>query len=559
MINTKHRLWIALGWLLAFQAAATDIQVSIDRNPVSLNESFQITFTATETPDGNPDFSPLQANFEILNQQRSSNMSWVNGKTSRNEQWVVNLMPKHAGELLIPPIAFGADSSEPAKVTVSDAPQAQADSGNDEIFLQVEVIPDRPYVQSQVLYTLKLYRRVQITQASLNDPEIKDALVEKLGEDNTYSTRINGMDYWVTERKYAIFPQQSGLFTVAPLTLTAEVVSNQNSQRPRFNGFFNRQITETRRVSSNAITLNVLPVPASFTDPTWLSAETLELKENWSAVNLQTKVGEPLTRTITLTAKGATVGQLPELAKPSTLQGIKTYPDQPLLKEDKQNDGLMAVREEKVAYIPSQPGEYTLPALGISWFNTKTQKTEVASLPEVKLTALAAGGGQAGIPSTQPQQQAPVQQSNPNLPDTQWAWQALSAVLALGWLTHMLWLYRHSKTKAALDSHQSENQTKPDQQKSLKTACRNNDPQAAKQALLQWGKHDFAADNLTMLARHCPEPLQAEILVLNQHLYSGAQTRWDGQPLLDAFTKAGKHVTTSAARRADVLPPLYRL
>ncbi|MBS4052942.1 MAG: protein BatD [Methylomonas sp.] len=556
--NTVKWLLAVSGWLLACAALAADIRVSIDRNPVGLNESFQITFTAAETPDGNPDFTPLRANFEILNQERSTNMSWVNGKSSRTEQWVVSVMAKQPGELLIPPIAFGADSSQPGKVSVSDASQAQP-GGNDEVFLTVEVTPDKPYVQSQVLYTLKLYRRVQITQASLNDPEIKDALVEKLGDDSTYSTQINGMDYWVTERKYAIFPQQSGLFTIAPLTLTAEVVSNANNRRPRFNGFFNRQMTETRRVSSDAITLNVLPVPPSFTDPAWLSAESLELKETWSAQSLQTKVGEPLTRTITLTAKGATVGQLPELSKPPAIQGIKTYPDQPLLKEDKQSDGLIAVREEKIAYIAGQPGRYTLPALAISWFNTKTQQTEVARLPALELTALgASGNSQAAMPDAQPQQQPAAEAPGPDVSGNALFWQALSGFLGLGWLTHLLWLYRRAKIPRVSEPLQSEKQAKSDRQKPLKTACLHNNPQAAKQALLEWGRQHFAADNLTALADRCAEPLRAEIQLLNQYLYSAAQTDWDGRPLWDAFSKTGIAAKTHS-EPDEVLAPLYKI
>lgn len=556
--NTKPWLLALIGWLAAFSVQATDIRVSVDRNPVGLNESFQITFTAPETPDGAPDFSPLRANFEILNQERSTNMSWVNGKSSRSEQWVVSVMPKQTGELLIPAIAFGADNSQASKVLVSDASQTQP-SGNDEVFLKVEATPETPYVQSQVLYTLKLYRRVQITQASLNDPEIKDALVEKLGEDSTYSTQINGMDYWVTERKYAIFPQQSGLFTIAPLTLTAEVVSNANNRRPRFNGFFNRQITETRRVSSDAVTLNVLPVPPAFTDPAWLSAESLQLKQSWSTDNLQTKVGEPLTRTITLTAKGATVGQLPELARPSTIQGIKTYPDQPLLKEDQQSDGLIAMREEKIAYIPSQPGQYTLPALAISWFNTKTQKTEVARLPEVKLTALGAGAGnQITMPTAQPLDHASIGQSGRDSYQNPIIWQALTGFLGLGWLTHILWIYRSNKRTAASESRQLQKQAKQDQQKTLKTACLHNNPQAAKQALLQWGKHHFAADNLTTLACHCADQLGAEILLLNQNLYSGNHTSWDGRQLWEAFSKVNTTIVTSP-QQDNVLEPLFKL
>ncbi|MCK9605487.1 MAG: BatD family protein [Methylomonas sp.] len=556
--NSKKWLWILTGWLLSFSVLATDIQVSVDRNPVSLNESFQITFTAPETPEGAPDFTPLRANFDILNQERSSNMSWVNGKSSRSEQWVVSVMPRQTGELLIPSIAFGSDSSQPSKVLVNDASQAQP-SNNDEIFLKVEATPEKPYVQSQVLYTLKLYRRVQITQASLNDPEIKDALVEKLGEDNTYSTQVNGMDYWVTERKYAIFPQQSGLFSIAPLTLTAEVVSNANNRRPRFNGFFNRQTTETRRVSSDAITLTVLPVPPSFTDPAWLSAESLQLKQSWSTDNLQTKVGEPLTRTITLIAKGATVGQLPELSRPSNIQGIKTYPDQPLLQEDKQNDGLIAIREEKIAYIPSQPGQYTLPALAISWFNTKTQKTEVARLPEVKLTALGASGSQqTTAPAAQPQQQSPAGQLVTNPSNSLPYWQALSGFLGLGWLTQALWIYRNNRINAASRPSKPDKQAAVDRQKPLKTACLHNNPQAAKLALLQWGKHHFATDNLTALAPHCAEPLRTEILLLNHYLYAEVHTSWDGRPLWDAFTKNSTALKTDS-RQDDVLAPLYKI
>jgi hypothetical protein len=550
-------LWFGLIWLLILPVQAAQIQASVNRNPVNLNESLQITFSANETPDGNPDFTPLKENFQILNQQRSSNMSWINGKATRNEQWIVNVMPKQAGELLIPPIAFGSDSSQPLKLKVTDAPPVHADSSA-EIFLQVQASPEKPYVQSQVLYTLKLYRRVQITQASLNEPEFKDGLVEKLGEDSTYSTQVNGVDYWVTERKYAIFPQQSGVFTIPPLTLTAEVVGEQ---RPQFNGFFNRQITETRRVSSEAITLNVQALPASFTDPAWLSAESLQLKETWSSNDLKTKVGEPLTRTITLIAKGSTVGQLPELSKPLNMDGIKTYPDQPVLNEDKQSDGLVAQREEKVAYIPSQPGQYNLPAVSISWFNTQTQQVETAQLPAVTINTVEAAVNATPIPNEQPKNQ--VTELLPN--STQEAgsevlWQILSGCLALGWLTHIGWLYRRGRRqKLATEKVQAEKSSQSSgHEKALKTACQQNQATAAKQALLAWGKQRYFADNLTAIASQCSEPLRSEILWLNQRLYSDVQDSWNGQSLWAAFSKTSQNKHDKKAQ-VDVLEPLYRI
>lgn len=553
-LRTVWLLLFVCGYWLAWPAWATEIQVSVDRNPVNLSESFQITFSASEQPDDSPDFSPLRENFEILNQQRSSNVSWINGKNSRTEQWTLNVMAKQAGELLIPPIAFGADTSQPIKLRVTDAPATA--SSSEEVFLEVQASPENPYVQSQVLYTLKLYRRVQITQASLNEPEIKDAVVEKLGEDSTYSTQVNGMNYWVTERKYAIFPQQSGVFTIAPLTLTAEVVA---AQRPRFNGFFNRQITETRRISSKAITLNVQPIPQEYQDPVWLSAESLELSESWSDNGLQTKVGEPLTRTLRLSAKGATVGQLPELAGQLAIDGIKTYPDQPLLNEDKQGDGLMAVREEKIAYIPSKAGAYTLPALTIAWFNTLTQKTEVAHLPEVTIKALPAAGN-ASQPaladtSTQPRNQSEA--LPPAAADQTVFWQGLSAFLALGWLSTLVgWHARRQRLPA--ETRVAAKTAQTDDGKALKQACKNNDPQAAKQALLNWGKRQISADNLTAIAQQCGEPLKNEILALNQHLYAANPGNWQGQTLWQAFNQADYRQKDHSSHD-DGLQPLFRL
>lgn len=545
-------LIINLLLLISIQVSAADIQVSVDRNPVNINDSFQITFTASEEPDANPDFSPLQNNFEIIDQQRSSNASWVNGHGSRTEQWVVSVLAKQSGELLIPPIAFGSDSSKPLIVNVNE--NQSAPQSNDELFMEVTATPDKPYVQSQVLYTLRLYRRVQITQARLDEPQLKDALLEKLGEDNTYTTQIKGVNYWVTERKYAIFPQKSGVFTLAPLTLNAQVLVQR---QPRFNGFFNQQTTENRRISSNAVTLNVQAVPAGFNNAAWLSAESLELSEDWSDKSLQTRVGEPLTRTVRLSAKGATVGQLPELSSQTAVDGIKTYPDQPLLKEDKQSDGLTALREEKIAFIPSKPGVYTLPAFEINWFNTKTQRIETARLPSVTLKALASqqetrqqpvvDGGGMDTKTLQPV--AAADSGNVHI------WQGVSAFLALGWLLTMLVFYRKKPLPVAPSAEQAAESAI---EKTLKHACWENNPQAVKQLLLQWGRARFGADSLGAIAHNCPLPLSEEIDKLNQHLYSGRQHIWKGEDLWRAFSKNRLKPNAKPVQDGG-LEPLYKL
>ena len=117
-----------------------EITVEADRNPVALQQSFQLVFSAPDDPDSEPDFSPLRQQFDILNQQRSSQSSWINGKSQHSQEWHLSLMAKQAGDLLIPPIAFGKDVSKPLKIKVTE--QVQATESSADLFL--EAVLDTP-------------------------------------------------------------------------------------------------------------------------------------------------------------------------------------------------------------------------------------------------------------------------------------------------------------------------------------------------------------------------------------------------------------------------------
>ncbi|WP_031437283.1 BatD family protein [Methylobacter tundripaludum] len=540
---------------------AAQIGVSFDRNPVSLDESFQIIFTANDTPDNDPDFGPLEQDFEILGQSQSSNSSWINGQSSKTIQWTVNVMAKHPGSLVVPAVKFGDDASQPASVLVTQATANKAVDTDDDLFLEVEATPQSPYVQSQVLYTVRLYRRVEIAQASLNEPELGDAVIEKLGDDSNYNTQINGVNYLVTERKYSIFPQKSGSLTIKPLMLTAEVVANT---RPNFNGFFNSQMTKTKKISSKSVTLDVKPAPATFTGKHWLSAEQLVLKEEWSGDNQQMKVGEPLTRTLTLLAKGTTVGQLPEINIGKIDDRLKTYPDQPVLQEQKKPEGLIAFREEKIAIIPSKAGFYKLPAIEIPWFNSQSQKMEIAKIPETAITALdAAGTQQAPVIPVAPaevQQPQKAEQLTPitTPPQQQNIWLWVSVFLASGWLATLAYfLIKRSAKKPVAEKSEREIRLE-DSVKSLKKACADNNAAAAKDALLAWGRQKYGAASLGAIAELSDARLRDEILYLNRILYSREPDQWQGKKLFQAFVE-NKAREKIAATDDDKLEPLYRL
>jgi BatD DUF11 like domain len=570
--NLSYLLLALIAFVLStHQGYAAEITASVDRNPVSIDESFKLFFTATDSPDGDPDFTPLEQDFSVLNQGQSNSSSWVNGTYSTSVRWTLEVTAKKPGNLLIPAIQFGSDSSKPLPIVVT-----QGTSGgdpvntNEEIFLEVKATPEQPYVQSQVLYTVRLYRRVDVAQAELSEPELADAVIEKLGEDSNYNTVVNGVSYLVTERKYAIFPQKSGSMNIKPLSLTAAIIVDRQAD---FRDFFGSRTTKTKRVLSKEITLNVKPAPPSFTGKNWLAAEKLELTQEWSGDTQQMKVGEPLTRTLTLRGIGTTVGQLPELNIVKTDVNLKAYPDQPVLNEQKLPDGISASRQEKIALIPSTTGKHVLPALEIPWFNTKTQKMEIAHIPETTLNV--AGGNENQQPDTSapahtssiPAAPITALETRPKVPANTGAaeqniWLWVSLCLALGWLATLIFFLQKrpkSQNTDEKEANRIRNETSATgSTKKLKEACANNDALAAKNALLAWGKQKFNINNLGSIADMSDARLRDEILHLNQALYGKDTSQWSGKKLMQAFTE-NKGREKSSRTDEPALEPLHRL
>ena len=550
---------------------AAEITASVDRNPVSIDESFKLFFTASDTPDGDPDFAPLEQDFSILNQNQSSSSTWVNGDYSKTIRWTLEVTAKKSGNLLIPAIQFGSDASKPVPIVVNQGATTGDDAVklDEDIFLEVKATPEQPYVQSQVIYTIRLYRRVDIAQAELSEPELADAVIEKLGEDSNYNTVVDSVSYLITERKYAIFPQKSGVTNIKPLSLTAAIIVDR---QPDFRDFFSSRMTKTKRVLSKEITFTVKPAPPGFTGKDWLAAENLELTQEWSDDIQQMKVGEPLTRTLTLRGVGTTVGQLPELNTVKTDANIKAYPDQPVLNEQKLPDGISASRQEKIALIPATAGKHVLPAIEIPWFNTKTQKVEVARIPETTINVI--GSSETQQPSPVPPKpvispSAPVSKPSINNPvpastnvegKNIWSW--VSVFLACGWLATII-LFWHKRSKKPVTDTKTTEQllheaSLKESAKKLKAACADDDAHAAKNALLVWGKQKFNAANLGAIATFCDARLRDEILRLNQVLYGKDASQWNGKKLMQSFTE-GKAREKSVSNDDSALEPLHRL
>jgi hypothetical protein len=380
------------------------------------------------------------------------------------------------------------------------------------------------------------------------------------------------MRYKVTERRYAIYPQKSGEVAIAPVVFDGDIVQGGGGGGLFALDPFNQSVRH-KRLRSKAQHITVKAMPAAFHGRQWLPARSLELDDNWSPDPPKFAVGQAVTRTVAIMADGLTASQLPVLDS-GAIKGLKQYPDQPALKDTQDSSGVTGLRTEKIAYIPTQAGEVTLPAIKIAWWNTTTDKMEVASLPARSFTVLPAPAGSTTTPPSVAAEKAPApaQQTTPavtpppsapppNSDSGRWPWIALA--LGLGWLvTVVAWWWRGRRGPVHSAPAKSEQQDSLRRlEKALQASCLANDAVGTKGAVLAWARRRWPRQppiSLTAVARRCPESLSAVLIELDRALYAQTAASWQGQELWQQFA-AHKAKKSEQSRDRDVgLEPLYR-
>lgn len=527
--------------LFVNSAFAADIRVYVDRQNINASESFNLVFEADGSVDADPDFSPLTIYFDILSKNQSSNMSIVNGNFSRKTVWTLVLLAKQAGTYALPAIEFGNDRSPGLNIKINKQ-SSTSSSAEKNLFLEAEVNHTSVYVQAQLIYTVKLFRAVDIQSASLTEPELSDgdAIVEKLGDDKRYQITRNGVRFAVIERRYAIFPQQSGQLNIKPVEFKGQIVAQRRS-------FFDTTLNNTtKRIYSKQIDIDVKPVPSTFTNKTWLPSTELKLVDEWPK-DIKFKVGEPVTRTVTLMAKGLTAAQLPELSI-KNIPGMKQYPDQPNLKDNVDEDGIIGIRQEKIAFIPTQAGLLTLPELNIAWWNTKTKQLEYARIDSKKIS-IAPSASINNSTNTPTEAKTPLVMEPTQSSEESNFWFYTSILLLLAWLSTLALLFKtNTKKKLPRENKPTKTGTK-NISKKFASACHQENKSLCKSLLIEWASQQWPQTTFNTLddvALMLSGDLRQQVKNLNKQLYSKEASIWDSSALLTSFERhKGKPVINS--------------
>lgn len=550
MVARLLQLSIFIVLLLPITTAnALSFTAAVDARKLQAGNSFQLTLTADENAlNKQPDLSPLKQDFEVLQQQKSSQVKFVNGEISSETQWQLTLLPKSEGYLVIPPLSYGAKKTKAIPIQVTQRSNSTAQHSSKLVYIEAEVEKNDIYVQEQVIFYLRIFKRAQLLDASLSKPESEDLVIERLGEARSYTTKRNGYPYEVTEYRFAAYPQKSGTIVIPASVLTGSLAAG--SRRFMFDPFGNAGKPIRRK--SEDITLTVKAIPATYPENIpWIPAKKLSLSSKWSPLTPTFTVGEPATRTVTLQAIGVAAASLPPLPQPDSA-GIKIYPDQPSYHSVPGPDGVESQRTESYAVIPTKGGTIELPAISVHWWNTSTDSLEIASIPPQSVQVM---GSQRNHQTDSPVSLPPPTISNtdiappsvaqnPASTNSTWIWIALSIFVA--WiltLAALFWAIRRNKPSSITkeekpDSVFSNHKLKESHQQFIK-ACKAKEPRRTEKNLSAWAAQqlqDRSIRSSGAILQHIEdEQLEKAINELQAVLYrKKALEEWNNQLLLDA-------------------------
>lgn len=526
-------------------SAAPNISATIDQNPVLLGNSFILEIHADESIDPDDwDNSGLQDNFVVGRTSSQSQTSITNGSFNRSTTLSTLLVAKSAGVFIIPAFEFEGGKSKPIKVTVIDPNNGNSKSDTNEVVsdttsqqqdidLKVSISTDNIYVGQQFIYTSKLYihQNTQMQSGNLTNPEVKNATIKQIGKDENSSEIINGRRFQTITRQYAMTLNQSGQNLIRASRFEGQI----SSYRPGYRFATTKPVV----IQGKNLSINVKAQPSNYQGD-WFVSDFVQINEEFQPEQQEYKVGEPITRTITLTAANVDKSVLPllEIIWPST---TKVYPDKPEQTNFVQQGQSFAQQIDSFAIIPLEAGEIVLPEVSIPWFNSSTNRQEWAKLPARTINVIAE---EATLPtvtevaSTEPT--TPVKQSDASL------WQWLTALFAILWLATIavcVYLYRQKPRSSQITASSTKPDKMTDAWPQLKKALNANNAEVSYTILQVWFKQQWPSltnYNLESLPLDAKSKLAYTELTDALFSHPASKERWQGSKLLQYLTQFRK-------------------
>jgi hypothetical protein len=381
----KISLVIILIFAFPVWVRAADIRAVVDRTHAAMGESVNLSVTVSGG-DAEVDVSAIR-DFKVIPRGTSTSVSIVNGSMSRQASYNYVLIPLREGRLVIPPLTVvsAGKSLQTRAIVVQVSRQPLAEDASSDLFVRAQISEENPFEGRQIIYTFRLYATVQLANAKFQKPDFSGFTSKKVGDTKSFRKVINGREYNVSELSYVLVPLKSGMVTIDPGKLGCDVVQRkQRNRRSLFDSFFGQAELEPKILATEAISINVRPLPA-YNGDVKFSGLVGEFRIQAGLENTEIQVGESTTLAITVEGSGNIMDALPpEVIVPDA---FKVYADNPEEHINVDGSGFSGKKVFRTALVAVKPGIYTIVPVQISYFDVSKSAYQTLSTRPYTLTA----------------------------------------------------------------------------------------------------------------------------------------------------------------------------
>jgi len=282
---------------------AATIQAVVDRAHAAMGESVNLTVTVSGG-DAEVDVSAIQ-DFKVISRGTGTSVSIVNGSMSRKTSYNYVLIPLREGRLVIPPLTVvsAGKSLQTRAIVVQVSRQPQAGDKSSDLFVRAQVSEENPFEGQQIIYTFRLYTTVRLANAKFQKPEFSGFTSKEVGDTKSFQKDPGRLSCDVVQRKQRRRRSLLDSFFDDP--------------------FFGQAELEPKRLSTEAFSINVRPLPA-YNGDVKFSGLVGEFKIQAGLENAEIQVGESTTLAITVEGSG---NMMPLRFMPTILKSISMWMD----------------------------------------------------------------------------------------------------------------------------------------------------------------------------------------------------------------------------------------
>ena len=414
-------------------------------------------------------------------------------------------------------------------------PAAAQQASLPEPILKVTIDPMRVVVGQRAMLRIDVLAPNYMTSPpELPGFQMRNAVTRQLQNVNL-SEEHNGTSYAGVRFEFAIYPQEAGSYAIADQKLKVKYAAEPPAVRE-----------ETLSLPRQSFE-SYIPDAAAGLHP-FLAANRLTIEQSIQRSSEQLKVGDSVTRSVTIHAEETPAMLLPPVTFPA-VDGLAVYPAQPVLqdKTEGRTDALTATRTDSATYILQRPGDYALPPIDVRWWNADEGRIETAHLDALTIKVAGNPAMEAvkqGAPAGRPHWAAFV-----DVILDHWigAILGLAAMMALAWIVPRLARAMAVRYRQRHAAYLQSEQCAFDR---LRSAARGGDARASYFALLDWLQRFGQGRTVDALTAAARDPiLRCEVASLERRLFASRQDGADWSPR--SFIRRVSSARRSLRRKAN--------